>query len=168
MTINNHIRHSNNTIKNAEKIQEISSEIFVKNFDNHASSNNMKELVELSKIMNKIIKTTDNAMRGAKLAESRVKARMIAVKKASAETIKYTARAKRAAIASKKATQVAQITSKKMQQCPQMKKLQTSYKIQIKGALTAAKESERNSVLALKSSKMARAAARVALEPKKI
>ena len=169
MTSNPQTKHANKTIENAKKIQNISSKIFFQKYNSNNSSKNLQNLVELAKTMNHIVKTTDKAMKGAKFAESRARARLAAVKKASSDTIKYTARAKRAAIASKKAAQSAVITSKKIQQnSNHSKSLETTYKIQIKAALIAAKESEKNTDLALKSSKLARAAARIPLEAKKI
>lgn len=169
MTSNSQTTHSNKTIENAKKIQNISSKIFFQKYNSDNVSKNLQNLVELTKTMNHIVRTTDKAMKGAKFAESRARARLAAVKKASSDTIKYTARAKRAAITSNKAAQSAAITSKKIQQKNnRSKSLETTYKIQIKAALTAAKESEKNTVLALKSSKLARAAARIPLEAKKM
>ena len=64
------------------------------------------------KMMNNVVKTTHKAMKGAKFAESRVRARLVVVKKASSDTIKYTAKAKRAAITSKKVLQAAVLQKK--------------------------------------------------------
>ena len=170
MTSDSQPKHANKTIENAKKIQNISSKIFFQKYNSNNASKNLQNLVELTKTMNHIVMTTDKAMKGAKFAESRARARLAAVKKAYSDTIKYTARAKRAAIASKKAAQSAVITSKKIQQNNNhhSRSLETTYKIQIKAALTAAKESEKNTDLALKSSKIARAAARIPLEAKKM
>ena len=169
MTINSQKKHVDNAIITAKKVQNISTNIYFQRYNRKYNQKSLQNLVNLTKTVDKIVATTNKAMKGAKLAESRAKARLVAVKKASSETIKYTAKAKRAAIASKKAVQAASMTSKKIQQNPnQEKRIQMTYKIQIKAALTAAKESEKNSDLALKSSKIARAAARIPLEKKKI
>ena len=169
MAINPKVRHVRNTIDHAKKVHNISSKMFFQKYDSNHDHQNMRNLMALTQTMNNVVKSTDKAMKGAKLAESRANARLLAVKKATSETVKYTVRAKHAAMTSKKAAQSAAITSKKMaKDQKQTKRLQKSYAIQIRAALTAAKESEKNANLALKSSQTARAAARISLTPKKI
>ena len=129
-------KHAKKTLDDAAKIKKISSEILIKKYNSKSDSQKLQNLVNLSKIMNNIVKSTDSAMKGAKLAESRAKARFAAVKKATSDTIKYTAKAKRAAISSKKATEAAAATYRKIQTNPNnTKNLQISYKIQIKANL---------------------------------
>ena len=165
MGIESHLQHADNAIKNAKITQNAAQKILFRRYSN-TKSNSLKDLAKLSSTMNDVVNNTNKAIKGAKLAESRAKARLAAVKKASSDTIKYTARAKRSAMASKKAAQAAAITSKKIQQQPnKVQKLHATYKIQVKAALTAAKDSEKNTKLALKSSKIARAAARIPLKP---
>ena len=166
MDIDSHIRHANNAMKNAKMAQNTAQKIFFQKYKRDGKQDSLNDLVKLSKAMDSVAKTTEKAMKGAKLAESRAKARLAAVKKASSDTVKYTIRAKHAAIASKKAAQSAAITSKKIQQNPNnSRKFHSMYKTQVKAALVAAKTSEKNTALALKSSKVARAAARISLKP---
>lgn len=82
-----------NTIKNAKITKKTAQKIFFEKYGTN-TKDSFKELLKLSDMMDNVANTTDKALAGAKLAESRVKARYVAVKKASAETIKYTARAK--------------------------------------------------------------------------
>ena len=143
MDIESQIRHANQAIKNAKHVEKTSQKIFFQQYNN-SQSDSLDVVLKLGKIMDNVAKTTDKAMRGAKLADKRAKARLIAVKKATAETVKYTARAKRASITSKKAAESAIITSEKIQQHPKQKeKLHLTYKIQLKAAINAAKESEK-------------------------
>ena len=168
MDIESQIRHANQAIKHAKDVQNTSQKIFFQQYAD-LKSESLDAILKLGKIMDNVAKTTDKAMRGAKIADKRAKARLVAVKKATSETVKYTARAKRAAITSKKAAESAIITSRKMEKFPKQKeKLHMTYKIQLKAAITAAKESEKNTKLAMKSSKVARAAARIPLEPIKL
>ena len=169
MATNHKVKQADDVLKHAKKIQEISSKVFSQRNSSNQDYQNTQNLVALNSIMNNVVKSTDKAMKGAKLAESRAIARLAAVKKATSQTIKYTSKAKRAALTAKKAAESASITSKKIQRdIHQSKKFQITYRVQVKAAITAAKESEKNAILALKSSKTARAAARIPLEPKQI
>ena len=169
MVVDSEIQHADIIIKNAKEVQNISSKIFSQKYSSNKKLNTVQDLTEMNKIMNNVVKTTHKAMKGGKFAESRVRARLVTVKKASSDTIKYTARAKRAAITSKKALQAAALTSKEMTQDHiRAKRLQTTYKIQVNVSLNAAKEAVKNSKRALKSSEIARAAARIPLEPRKM
>ena len=166
MGIDSHLRHANQAMKNAKIAQDTAQKIFFKKSVKNTKQDSLQDLAKLGNAMANVVKTTEKAIKGAKLAESRAKARLTAVKKASSDTVKYTIRAKHAAIASKKAAQSAAVTSKKIRQNPDnSRKLHTIYKTQVKAALVAAKTSEKNTALALKSSKVARAAARISLKP---
>lgn len=167
MTINSQIKNANRAIKDAKKAHKMAFNIL--NQKKPASNNTEHSLLELNKIMKKISINSEKAMKGAKFAESRARTRLAAVKKASSKTIKHTANAKRTAIISKNSAYSAIETSRKMSKNPRnLKRLEKTYKKQIRRAFQAAKESEKNAMLALKSSKTARAAARISLEPKKL
>lgn len=168
MDFEKHIKHADSAIKHAISVQKKSRTLLQKN---HIESShfNMQKLGELNNTMKNVAKMSDKAMKGAKLAESRARSRLMAVKNASTQVIHHTANAKRAAIASKKSAEAAVITSKKIGKNPNNSKKHTrTFNIQIQAAMCAAKESERSMKLALKASKIARLAARIPLEPKKI
>ena len=163
--IENNLRKANKAIKNAEAIQITSTKLLF----NQKHESSLQTLQDLYKIMDRVAKDTEKSMKGIKLAESRARSRLMAVKKAATKTIQHTAKAKRAAIASKKAAHAALLTSKKMNsESHQSKKLQITFQTQINASIRAAKESEKQTQLALKSSRIARQAARIPLEPMKI
>lgn len=167
VTIKNHILQANKAIKNAQEVQIASKNILSKNKKQPTSQ--ISALEDLYKTMDRIVKDTEKSIKGARLAESGAKSRLAAVKKATAQTIKHTAKAKRAALASKKLSQSALLTYKNINSNTSFqKKYQTILHTQINGAIRAAKESERQTQLALKSSITARQAARMNLPPLKI
>lgn len=164
MDIESHIQKANKAIRHAQAIQQTSKKLLLNDNDD-PDSLNLTTLSELSRIMDKVVSSTEKSMNGAKLAESRARSRLMAVKKAAAKTIHHTAKAKRAAITSKKALHAALLTSKKLNGNPKLRKI---YNTQVKAALKAAKLSEQETCHALKASKTARLAARMPLEPMKI
>ena len=166
MDIESQIQKANKAIKHAKAIQHQSKKLLLKNNDDPHSLN-LSTLSELSEIMEKVAASTEKSMNGAKLAESRARSRLMAVKKAATKTIHHTAKAKRAAITSKKALDAAIVSSKKLNN-NQDYKLRKIYNTQVKAALKAAKISEQETRHALKASKTARLAARMPLEPMKI
>ena len=166
MDIESQIKKANKAIKHAKAIQHKSKKLLLKNNDD-PNSLNLSTLSELSQIMEKVATSTEKSMNGAKLAESRARSRLMAVKKAATKTIHHTAKAKRSAIASKKALDAAIESSKKLNE-NQSSKLRGVYNTQVKAALKAAKISEQETRHALKASKTARLAARMPLEPMKI
>lgn len=162
MTIDSQIEEANKTIRNS-KIIEKAAKLLLKKKEPKKDTI-PTELKNLNETMEKISKMTARSMKGAMLAESRAKSRLVAVKKASAQAIKHTARAKRAAISSKTASQAA-MKILKNQKTHSGSNYQKSYNQQIKIAIKYAKESEKETKLALKASKTARHAARMQLEP---
>lgn len=168
MDFEKQIKHADSAIKNAMLVQKKSRALLQKN-NVESSHSNLVKLEQLNNTMKNVAKMSDKAMKGAKLAESRAKSRLMAVKKASTQVIHHTARAKRAAIASKKSAEAAVITLKKIgKKSNTSKKHQRTFNIQVQAAMRAAKESEYSMKQALKASKVARLAARMPLEAKKI
>lgn len=165
MRIEKQIKLANNAIKNAKAVREASKKILAKKTEKQVHPEHIKEL---SKIMQNVADSTDKAMKGAKLAESRAKSRLMAVKKATAKTISYTAKAKNAALASKKTANAALMTSKKMKTKALQKKYQKTYNIQIHASLNAAHVAKVATEKALEAAKTARIAARMPLEEMKI
>jgi cell division protein FtsI/penicillin-binding protein 2 len=72
-----------------------------------------KDIEELSKIMQKVIVSTDKAMKGTKVTKNKTESKWIEVKKETAEIINHTRNAKYAAMASKKSANAALATAKK-------------------------------------------------------
>ena len=159
MDIDSHIENATRAIHNAKMVRNASKELLVKK-----SSIHPEHIEELSRIMQGVIASTDKAMKGAKLAESRAKSRLAAVKKETTKTITHTRNAKYAAIASRKSANSALITSKKMVNPQLVKKYQKTYEIQIGASIRAAKVAERETQKATMASKTARVAARMALK----
>ena len=167
MDIESQIQKANNAIKHAKAIQHQSKKLLLKNNDDPHSLN-LSTLYELSEIMEKVASSTEKSMNGAKLAESRARSRLMAVKKASAKTIKFTAKAKSAAIASRKAANAALLTSKKMTTPQLQKRHQKTYAIQIHASINAAKIAQEATLKASEAAKTARIAARMPLEEMQI
>ncbi|MHA7647423.1 hypothetical protein [Nitrosopumilus sp. S4] len=159
MNIDSHIENAARAIHNAKMVRNSSKKILLKR-----SNNNPDHIKELRKIMQGVISNTDKAMKGAKLAESRAKSRLAAVKKEIAKTITHTRNAKYAAIASQKSASAALITSKKMTNPQLVSKHQKTYNIQIEAAIRAAKVAEKETHKATIASRTARVAARMALK----
>ena len=159
MDIESQIKHANKAIHNAKLVRNTSRKLLTNKLNIRPS-----QLRELSNTMQKVEESTDRAMKGAKLAESRAKSRLSAVRKATAKTIAHTTKAKYAAIASRKTANAALATSKKMTNPKFEKKYQRTYNIQIESSIRAAKVAENETIKALTASKTARIAARMALK----
>ena len=159
MNIDSHIENATRAIHNAKIVRNTSKKILSKKSDIHP-----EHVKELSKIMQSVISSTDKAMKGAKLAESRAKSRLAAVKEETSKTITHTRNAKYAAIASRKSANSALITSKKMTNPQLEKKYQKTYNIQLESSICAARVAEKETAKALMASKTARIAARMALK----
>jgi hypothetical protein len=159
MNMDHHIENASKAIQNAKIVQNTAKKILTKKSEIHP-----KQIKELDKIMQMVIENTDKAMKGVKLAESRVKSRLNAVKKETAKTITHTRNAKYAAIASRKTANAALATSKKMTTPILGKKHQKIYNIQIISSIRAAKVAENEIRKATLASKTARIAARMALK----
>ena len=159
MNVDSHIENAARAIHNAKIVQGTGKKILRKK-----SNIRPKQIKELDRIMQMVVVNTDKAMRGAKLAESRAKSRLNAVKKESAKTITHTRNAKYAAITSRKAANAALATSKKMTTEILEKKHQKTYDIQIVSSIRAAKIAENEIQKATLASKTARIAARMALK----
>ena len=82
MNVDSHIENAARAIHNAKIVQGTGKKILRKK-----SNIRPKQIKELDRIMQMVVVNTDKAMRGAKLAESRAKSRLNAVKKESAKTI---------------------------------------------------------------------------------
>ncbi|MGY5149850.1 MAG: hypothetical protein ACW9W3_07280 [Candidatus Nitrosopumilus sp. bin_68KS] len=163
MDLDSHIQHANKAIHNTKVVRETSRKILGRKLNVHPTY-----IRELSKTMQSVIISTDKAIKGAKLAESRAKSRLAAVKKATAKTIAHTKNAKYAAIASKKTANAALETSNKMKNPKYEKKYQEIFDAQIAGSIHVAKVAEIETEKALKASKTARIAARMALKEMQI
>ncbi|MDH3311632.1 MAG: hypothetical protein OEM28_00605 [Nitrosopumilus sp.] len=159
MNIDSHIENAARAIHNAKMVRNTSKKILAKKSNIHP-----EHIEELSKIMQSVISSTDKAMKGAKMAESRARSRLAAVKKETSKTITHTRNAKYAAIASRKSANSALITSKKMTNPQLGKKYQKTYDIQIAASIRAAKVAEKETQKATMASKTARIAARMALK----
>jgi len=159
MNIDYDIENATRAIHNAKIIQNVSKKILRKKSDIHP-----EHIEELSNIMRKVELSTNKAMKGAKLAESRAKSRLAAVKKETSKTIAHTRIAKYAAIASRKSANAALATSKKMANLHLEKKYQKTYDVQIAAAIRTAKIAEKETQKATIASKTARVAARMALK----
>ena len=159
MEIDSHIENATRAIHNAKMVRNTSKKILTKKSNIHP-----EHIQELSKIMQGVISSTDKAMKGSKLAESRAKSRLAAVKKETSKAIIHTRNAKYAAIASRKSANSALATSKKMTNLQLEKKYQKTYDIQIIASIHAAKVAEKETQKATMASKTARIAARMALK----
>ena len=159
MNVDSHIENATRAIHNAKIVRNTSRKILTKKSNIHP-----EHIQELSRIMQSVISSTDKAMKGAKLAESRAKSRLAAVKKETAKTMTHTRNAKYAAIASRKSANSALITAKKMTNPQLGKKYQKTYDVQITASIRAAKVAEKETQKATMSSKTARIAARMALK----
>ncbi|MCV0392089.1 MAG: hypothetical protein K5790_02215 [Nitrosopumilus sp.] len=159
MNIDSHIENAARAIHNAKMVRNTSKKLLIKKSNIHP-----EHIIELSKIMQSVISSTGKAMKGAKLAESRAKSRLEAVKKEIAKTITHTRNAKYAAIASQKSANAALITSKKMTNPQLVNKHQKTYNIQIEASIRAAKVAEKETQKATIASRTARIAARMALK----
>ncbi|MDH3360932.1 MAG: hypothetical protein OEL56_01995 [Nitrosopumilus sp.] len=159
MNIDSHIENAARAIHNAKMVRDASKKILAKKSNIHP-----EHIQELSKIMQGVISSTDKAMKGAQLAESRAKSRLAAVKKETSKIITHTRNAKYAAIAARKSANAALTTSKKMTNPQLGKKYQRTYDIQITAAIRAAKVAEKETQKATLASKTARIAARMALK----
>lgn len=166
--IDSHIEDADKTIQNSKIIQDAAKLLLEKQHWNKLDSI-PKELNSLNETMDMVSKMTTKSMKGAMLAESRAKSRLAAVKKASADTVKHTANAKRAATSSKKSARKALGTFRKiLKDKHNMVKYQKEYNMHIRSAIKYARVSQKETKLALKSSNTARYAARMLLEPLKI
>ena len=114
--------------------------------------------------MQGVISSTDKAMKGALLAESRAKSRWIEVKKETSKTITHTKNAKYASIVSRKSANAALATSKKMTNPQLEKKYQKTYNMQIESSIRAAMVAENEIAKATKASEIARMTARIDLK----
>ena len=159
MQIDSHIENAARAIHNAKMVRNTSKKILAKK-----SNIRPEHIQELSNIMQSVISSTDKAMKGARLAESRAKSRLAAVKKETSKAIIHTRNAKYAATASRKSANSALITSKKMTNPKLEKKYEKTYDVQIAASVRAAKVAEKETQKATLASKTARIAARMALK----
>ncbi|MGY5147281.1 MAG: hypothetical protein ACW9W4_04720 [Candidatus Nitrosopumilus sp. bin_7KS] len=159
MNIDPHIENATRAIHNAKIVRNTSKKLLAKKFNSHP-----EHIAKLSEIMQSVVSSTNKAMKGAKLAESRAKSRLAAVKKETSKTITHTKNAKYAAIVSRKSANAALATSKKMTTPQLEKKYQKTYNIQIESSIRAAMVAENEIAKATMASKTARIAARMALK----
>jgi hypothetical protein len=165
MDLESYIEHANKAIHNAKLVRHTSKRILLGKSKTNVQPSQIREL---SDTMQKVVDITDKAMKGARLAESRAKSRLLAVKRATAKTITHTTKAKHAAIASRKTANAALAISKKMINPNLEQKYKKTYNIQIESSIRAAKIAEDEIAKALLASKTARIAARMALKEMQI
>lgn len=159
MNINSHIGNATRTIHNAKRVRDTSKKLLAKKINIYP-----EHVANLSKIMQGVISSTDKAMKGALLAESRAKSRWIEVKKETSKTITHTKNAKYASIVSRKSANAALATSKKMTNPRLEKKYQKTYNMQIESSIRAAMVAENEIAKATKASEIARMTARIDLK----